>query len=69
MKNHTNINHKAKIKKMQLSFSFDLTNNLNIDDEIFPKYFSILIYKYSFNSLIFFIIRSDSFNSPPKENP
>lgn len=35
MKNHTKFNHKAKIKKMQLSFSFDLTNNFDMDDEVF----------------------------------
>ena len=35
MNNHTRINHKAKIKKMQLSFSFDLTNNFDMDDEVF----------------------------------
>lgn len=32
---HTKINHKAKIKKMQLTFSFDLTNNFDMDDEVF----------------------------------
>lgn len=35
MKSHTKINHKAKIKKMQLTFSFDLTNNFDVDDEVF----------------------------------
>lgn len=35
MKNHTKFNHKAKIKKMQLSFSFDLTNYFQMDDEVF----------------------------------
>lgn len=35
MKNHTKINHKLKIKKMQLTFSFDLANNFDIDDEVF----------------------------------
>ena len=35
MKNHTKVNHKAKIKKMQLTFSFDLTNNFDVDDEVF----------------------------------
>ncbi|MBU5425808.1 IS1182 family transposase [Tissierella pigra] len=32
---HTKVNHKAKIKKMQLTFSFDLTNNFDMDDEVF----------------------------------
>lgn len=35
MKNHTKFNHKAKIKKMQLTFSFDLANNFDMDDEVF----------------------------------
>lgn len=35
MNNHIRINHKAKIKKMQLTFSFDLTNNFDMDDEVF----------------------------------
>jgi len=35
MKSHTKINHKAKIKKMQLTFSFDLTSNFDMDDEVF----------------------------------
>ena len=35
MKNHTKFNHKAKIKNMQLTFSFDLTNNFDMDDEVF----------------------------------
>lgn len=35
MKNHTKFNHKAKIKKMQLTFNFDLTNNFDMDDEVF----------------------------------
>ncbi|CCQ95372.1 hypothetical protein CULT_2530005 [[Clostridium] ultunense Esp] len=35
MKSHTKINHKAKIKEMQLIFSFDLTNNFDLDDEAF----------------------------------
>lgn len=35
MKNHTKFNHKAKIKKMQLSFSFDLSNSFDMDDEVF----------------------------------
>ncbi len=35
MKNHTKFNHKAKIKKMQLTFDFDLTNNFDMDDEVF----------------------------------
>ncbi|WP_195837891.1 hypothetical protein [Tissierella pigra] len=32
---HTKVNHKAKIKKIQLTFSFDLTNNFDMDDEVF----------------------------------
>ena len=35
MKNHTTVNFKSKIKKMQLSFSFDLANNFDMDDEVF----------------------------------
>lgn len=35
MKNHTKVNHKSKIKKMQLTFSFDLANNFDVDDEVF----------------------------------
>ena len=35
MKSYTKVNHKTKIKKMQLSFSFDLTNNFDIDDKVF----------------------------------
>lgn len=35
MKKHTKVNHKAKIKKMQLTFSFDLTNNFDVDEEVF----------------------------------
>lgn len=35
MNNHTKVNFKSKIKKMQLSFSFDLTNNFEMDDEVF----------------------------------
>lgn len=35
MKNHTIVNFKSKIKKMQLSFSFDLANNFDMDDEVF----------------------------------
>lgn len=35
MTKNTKINHKAKIKKMQLSFSFDLINMIDIDDEVF----------------------------------
>ncbi|GEM_PF-2722525 len=35
MKTHTEVNHRAKIKKMQLTFSFDLTNNFDMDDEVF----------------------------------
>lgn len=36
MKSHTKINYKAKIKKMQLAFSFDLTNNFDMGDKVFP---------------------------------
>ena len=35
MKNHTKVNFKSKVKKMQLSFSFDLANNFDMDDEVF----------------------------------
>ena len=34
-KKNTNINHKIEIKKMQLSFSFDLINLIDVDDEVF----------------------------------
>lgn len=35
MKNYTKVNFKSKIKRMQLSFNFDLTNSFDIDDEVF----------------------------------
>ena len=35
MKNHTNFNNKAKIKKKQVNFNFDLTGFSNIDDKVY----------------------------------
>lgn len=35
MNNHTIINRKAKIKKRQITFSFDLANNFDMDDKVF----------------------------------
>lgn len=35
MKKYTKVNHKPKIKNMQLSFNFDLANNFDVDDEVF----------------------------------
>jgi len=35
MNKYTKVNHKSKIKNMQLSFNFDLANNFDVDDEVF----------------------------------